>query len=116
MLEDPIYDEVLRDVDTLITDYSSIAYDAFYRGSNVIFCWTDKDECMENYGGKLMLNDTNVFGDVIYNYNDLSDILKQNYGSKQRKKYINRYKEIVEFSDGKNTERLIKLLKKDKFI
>lgn len=42
------YDELLKRTKLLITDYSSISYDAFYRGSNVIFDWEEKDECMRN--------------------------------------------------------------------
>ena len=31
------YDDLLKQAKLLITDYSSIAYDAFYRGARVIF-------------------------------------------------------------------------------
>ena len=54
------YDDILRDTAVLITDYSSIAYDAFYRGANVIFWWKEKDFCMEQYNGHLMLNEDNL--------------------------------------------------------
>lgn len=110
------YDEILRSADLLITDYSSIAYDAFYRGSNVIFWWKEKDECMEAYGGKLMLNKSNVFGDVVYDKQSLSNAVKQNYKDTQKDKYINRYRKIVKYNDNKNTERLIKMLEKENFL
>lgn len=112
------YDDILKDTKLLITDYSSISYDAFYRGSNVIFYWEEKDECLEKYGPstKLMLNHDNSFGDIAYNQDELKPLIKPNYSKSQKKKYIDKYSKIVEFHDGKNTERLINYLIKDKII
>ena len=110
------YDKILEDTALLITDYSSIAYSAFYRGSNVIFCWEELDECMEKFESHLMLNDKNVFGDISYKYKDLPELIKKNYLKPQSAKYKNRYSKIVEFHDNKNTDRLIKCLKKDGII
>lgn len=111
-----VYDEVLRETKILITDYSSIAYDAFYRGSNVIFYWKEKDYCMEQYGGHLMLNNENVFGYTCYNKKELTKAINIEYVSKQDEKFINKYRKIVEFHDNKNTNRLIEQLKKDQII
>ena len=116
ILENFVYDEVLKDTKILITDYSSIAYDAFYRGSNVIFYWEEKDSCMEQYGGHLMLNDDNAFGQICYNENQLSKIIENEYTSNQKEEYIRKYEKIVEFHDNKNTNRLISLLKRDNII
>ena len=116
MMEDEIYDNILKKADTLITDYSSVAYDAFYRGANVIFYWRDKDECMENYGGHLMLDENNVFGKVCYTKEDITNAVNLKYGEKQEEKEKEKYRKIVEFYDGKNTERLIECLKKDNII
>lgn len=112
------YDDLLQQAKVLITDYSSISYDAFYRGSNVIFYWEEKDYCMEQYGEgtKLMLNEENCFGDICYEPNQLSEVIEKNYLQDQNKKYIDNYCKIVEFNDGKNTDRLINYLKKDKLI
>jgi len=110
------YDKILEDTALLITDYSSIAYSAFYRGSNVIFCFEELEDCMKQYESYLMLNEKNIFGDISYNYNDIYTLVKNNYLRPQKEKYKNRYKKIVEFHDGKNTNRLIDCLKKDKFI
>ena len=110
------YDLILEDTALLITDYSSIAYSAFYRGSNVIFVWSELKECMEHYGGHLMLNESNVFGDYIYDYSKLKDIIQTNYLTSQKKEYIENYSKIVEFKDNKNTERLVQKLIQDKFI
>ncbi|MBR0400319.1 MAG: CDP-glycerol glycerophosphotransferase family protein [Mogibacterium sp.] len=109
------YDRILRDCDLLITDYSSIAYDAFYRGANVVFCWEEKDECMQHYGEGtyLMLNRDNVFGDVCMNEEELRESVAANYGREQSEENKARYGRIVEFRDGRNSERIIELLKKD---
>jgi CDP-glycerol glycerophosphotransferase (TagB/SpsB family) len=110
------YDMIMEDTALLITDYSSIAYSAFYRGANVIFVWKEKEKCMHEYGGHLMLNENNVFGDVLYSYKDLNKAVKQNYLTSQNKEYLKKYKKIVEFHDNKNTERLIEKLEKTEFI
>lgn len=112
------YDDILKQARVLITDYSSIAYDAFYRGTRVIFYWEEKDDCMEQYGPttKLMLNEGNVFGDYFYSTEGLTASIERNYNNPQPKEYIEKYSKIVEFHDGRNTERLIGFLKKDGII
>lgn len=116
--EDVKYDKVLENTKILITDYSSIAYDAFYRGSNVIFYWEELQKCLENYGkdAKLMLNMNNVFGDVCYNDKELNLCVERNYLSGQREKWKSNFKKIVEYHDGNNTKRLMMYLKKDHII
>ena len=118
IITDPKYDEILRKTRVLITDYSSIAYDAFYRGTRVIFYWEEKDACMAEYGPttKLMLNEDNVYGDFFYNTDGLSEAIERNYNNPQSEEYKEKYSRIVQFHDGKNTERLIGFLKKDGII
>jgi CDP-glycerol glycerophosphotransferase (TagB/SpsB family) len=115
---DSRYDDILKQARVLITDYSSIAYDAFYRGTRVIFYWEEKDYCMSQYGKttKLMLNEQNVYGDYFCNTDGLSKSIEQNYYNEQSEEYKQRYSQIVEFHDGKNTDRLIKALQKDGII
>lgn len=112
------YDEVLRTAKLLITDYSSIAFDAFYRGSNVIFYWEEKDYCMEQYGPstKLMLNEDNVYGDFFYSEEGLTESIARNYENPQTEEHKSRYSKLVDYHDGKNTQRLIDFLKKDNII
>ncbi len=111
---DTQYNTILEHTKLLITDYSSIAYDAFYRGANVLFCWEELEYALENYGenAKLMLNETNVFGDICRSEDEIREAFLRNYKDGQQEKYVQRYNRIVEFHDGKNTERLIGLLKK----
>ena len=112
------YDEILRTVKVLITDYSSISYDAYYRGSNVIFYWEEKDECMSHYGPStvLMLDEEKAFGDVCYNQQDLRDAIEANYYDRQRPEQIEKYQQLVSYHDGHNTDRLIEMLKEDELI
>ncbi len=112
------YDRVFRDCSLLITDYSSIAYDAFYRGANVAFYWKDKDECMEHYGEGtfLMLNEDNVFGEVCMNGEEITKAVEELYDKPQRARDLERYSKIVEFHDGRNSERIIERLKADNVI
>ena len=114
--ENESYDDILKKTDVLITDYSSIAYDAFYRGANVIFWWKEKDFCMEQYKGHLMLNDENAYGPVCYKSQELRKAIENVYNKKQSDEFIKKYRKIVEFHDNKNTERLVGYLKKDKII
>lgn len=108
------YDEILRDCDVLITDYSSIAYDAFYRGAKVVFCWRDIEECMEKYGGAhLMLDRDTAFGDVCFEPEEITEAVRKAAGRDRDEEYVRRFKEIVSFDDGKNTDRIIDRLIKD---
>jgi CDP-glycerol glycerophosphotransferase (TagB/SpsB family) len=101
-----------------ITDYSSLAYFAFYKGCNVIFDWSDLDECMEKgYKGALMLNEENAIGDIVYDEdNSLADLVKTNMTEDRREKYVDNYSKIVEFKDGHNADRIIRKLKEDGFL
>ena len=111
------HDEVLRDCRLLITDYSSIAYDAFYRGSNVIFYWEEKDECMEHYGGSgLMLKEEEAFGAVCYSKEELAALIEKAYNAEQSEENIEKYRLLVEFHDNRNSERIIEKLKEDGII
>lgn len=109
------YDDVLQNCNLLITDYSSIAYDAFYRGANVIFCWQDKDDCMEHYGEGtfLMLNEDNVFGDVCMAEDEIRAAIERRYNKLQEENAVQKYRKIVQFNDNLNSDRIINAMKKD---
>ena len=115
---DEKYDTILKNTALLITDYSSISFDAYYRGAQVIFYWEEKDECMEEYGmgTRLMLNEDNVFAPVAYNEEQLTRAFNEVYLKPHSEFYQNRYDKIVEFHDGQNTKRLIEMMKNDELI
>ena len=115
---DARYDDILKDTAVLITDYSSIAYDAFYRGARVVFYWEEKDYCMMQYGPstRLMLDEENVYGDFAYSTDGLTEIIERNYNNPQTQEQKEKYAQLVNFHDGKNTQRLIEFLKRDGII
>lgn len=112
------YDDLLKETKLLITDYSSISFDAFYRGSNIIFDWEEKDACMREYGenGHLMLTEELVFGDVSYESGSMGEMIQKAYANGQSEKHIENYRKIVEFHDGNNGGRFIEMAKKDGII
>ena len=110
------YDEALRQCALLITDYSSISYDAFYRGANVIFWWKEKDECMRRYGGHLMLDEDSAFAPVAYEADELARAIEELVDAPQVEEYVRRYRRLVEFHDNRNTERLMAALERDGLI
>ncbi|MBW6467913.1 MAG: CDP-glycerol glycerophosphotransferase family protein [Coriobacteriia bacterium] len=110
------YDDALRTCALLITDYSSISYDAFYRGANVVFWWKEKDECMRRYGADLMIDEDTAFGPVCRDGAELTRLIEASYRVPQDAEYARRYRRIVEFHDNRNTERLIGMLERDGII
>ena len=122
-VEDPVwryyvpdmkYDDILKTAKVLITDYSSIAYDAFYRGTNILFYWKEKDQCMHEYGenARLMLTEDLAFGYVSRDPEKLRGDLIRAYGEDQTAEHLEHYRHIVEHHDGRNTERFIAMAKK----
>ncbi|MBR0404368.1 MAG: CDP-glycerol glycerophosphotransferase family protein [Eggerthellaceae bacterium] len=109
------YDDILKNTKVLVTDYSSITYDAFYRGANVVFFWPEKDECLKRYGPNttLMLDEESAFGDVCYTDEELTASVQANFQRPQTDDHVQRYRRIVEFHDGHNTERLVGFLESD---
>ena len=105
--------EGLKQAAIFITDYSSASYDAHYRGSYILYNWTEKDYLIENYQAIPPIDETNCDGVPVYNLDDLikevKKAIKNDY--KMEQLYEDRYKLINEFSDGKNGERLIEELK-----
>ena len=118
IVENEKYDVLLRKVSVLITDYSSISYDAFYRGTNIVFDWTEKDECISHYGehAKLMLTEELAFGDICHSDTAIRESVVKRYKQLQDPSYASNYAQLVSFRDGRNTDRLIECMRKDGFI
>lgn len=109
--------EVLAKTKLLITDYSSVCYNAFYQGAGVIFYQPDLEK-YEQENGPLIPNDDEYVGYRAFNMNQLEEIIE--YSVKNKKINLNvvrtdefekRYKTINEFSDGKNIDRIYSILK-----
>ncbi len=109
-----IYDELLRETQLLITDYSSIAYDAFYRGCNVLFCWEDKEMCLKKLGCGLMLDEETAFSDISRDFSDLKALIQKNYLAQEHtEEQLEKFRFIVEFHDNQNTKRCYDQIIKD---
>ncbi|MEB6215814.1 CDP-glycerol glycerophosphotransferase [Mammaliicoccus sciuri] len=110
--------EALKESKIFITDYSSIIYDAIYRGGYPIFYWKEKDYLIENYKAIPPVNDVNAPGDIAYSEKELIEYvtkaINNNYivSSDIKEKYL----KINEFADNKNTERVINELIKEKVL
>lgn len=95
-----------------ITDYSSIIYDAIYRGTFPIFYWKDSDYLIKNYKAIPPVNEMNAPGAIVKSAEGLVDTvnkaIENNYSIP--KEYINKYRKINEFHDNKNTDRVIEVL------
>lgn len=104
--------KALEKTKLLITDYSSVCYNTFYQGGGVIFYQPDL-ELYEAENGKLIPTDDEYIGRRTFNIDELEDLLKKcvqnqkiNLDKLREEKYVENYKLINEFSDGKNIDRI----------
>ncbi|SUM71126.1 CDP-glycerol glycerophosphotransferase family protein [Staphylococcus nepalensis] len=107
--------EALKNSRIFITDYSSIIYDSIYRGAYPIFYWKDKDYLIKNYQATPPVNDQNAPGKIAYSESQLIDIVKEAIAKNYtiEKDNLEKYRKINEFFDGKNSQRIIQVLKKE---
>lgn len=110
--------EALKESIIFITDYSSIIYDATYRGAFPIFYWKEKDYLIEKYKAIPPVNEENAPGMIAYNEEELISIIKDaiNNDYKIPDDIKEKYLRINEFNDNKNTERVINELIKLKVL
>lgn len=125
-LKDSLWDkpisQALEKTKLLITDYSSVSYNSFYQGSGVIFFQPDLEK-FEMDNGELVPADSEYIGHRVYNLEELENVIKDTIKNKKidldvvrTEKFKNNYKEINEFSDGKNIDRIYEELMKLKII
>lgn len=114
--------DVLKETKLLVTDYSSVCYNAFYQGAGVVFYQPDLVE-YEQEVGKLIPSDDEYIGLRVFEKETLSDTLnngirkgKINLSIFRTNEYRRRYHEINEYSDGKNVERLFMFLIEKKIV
>lgn len=114
--------EIVSKAKMLITDYSSICYNAFFQGAGVIFYQEDL-KLYETENGVLIPRDNEYIGKRAFNMEELENIIKATIVNRKIKlnevrteEHEKRYKDINEFSDGKNRERICEHLLKYKII
>ncbi|MEJ7488507.1 CDP-glycerol glycerophosphotransferase family protein [Staphylococcus pettenkoferi] len=100
---DDIKDALLKSK-VVITDYSSISFYAFTGGSNIIFFWGDKEKAESEYGAPNILQSYNAFGDIVNTIDSkLLSTIQLNYSQQQNSTYIERFKNLVEYTEGNNS-------------
>ena len=104
--------KALEKTKLLITDYSSVCYNAFYQGAGVIFYQPDL-ELYEKENGELIPNKNEYIGKRVFNINELENVIKETINNKKinldkvrTKEQEKIYSTINEFSDGKNIQRI----------
>ncbi|WP_323703198.1 CDP-glycerol glycerophosphotransferase family protein [Mammaliicoccus sp. Dog046] len=111
---EPNPSEALKDSIIFITDYSSAIYDSIYRGAYPIFYWEEKDYLIENYKAIPPVNDNNAPGEIAYSAESLVNIVQKAIANNYKvpENIMHKYRQINEFQDNKNTDRIIDELKK----
>ena len=110
--------QALAKTKLLITDYSSVCYNAFYQGAAIVFFQPDLEK-FETDNGKLVPDDNEYIGKRVYKLEQLEEIIKQTIKNRRidldvvrTEEYKKKYKAINEFSDGKNIDRIYEELMK----
>ena len=120
-LKDTIYQgpisEVLQKTKLLVTDYSSVCYNAFYQGAGVIF-YQEDIELYEKENGELIPNEDEYIGERVFSIKEMEKKLKGcikdnriDMSKIRTEQHEKNYSTINEFSDGKNAERIYEKLK-----
>lgn len=110
--------DIIEKTKLLITDYSSICYNAFYQGAGVIFFQPDLDR-YELENGKLIPNEDEYIGIRTFSIEELEQNIQKivqnkkiNLSLVRNNKFEENYKTINEFCDGKNINRIHEELEK----
>jgi CDP-glycerol glycerophosphotransferase (TagB/SpsB family) len=107
--------EALKVGRIFISDFSSAIYDAIYRGAYPIFYWEDKDYLIEKYGAVPPVNEENAPGPIATDVTQLVEIARNamNVNYKFESENMEKYRNINEFHDNKNTQRIVDFMEKE---
>src|SRR5699024_3092929 len=110
--------EALTNSKIFITDYSSIIYDAIFRGAYPIFYWKDKDYLIENYQAIPPVNDQNAPGKIAYSEEEIIKHVKSAIDKDFliEDENLKKYRMINEFYDRQNSNRVINILKENNIL
>lgn len=102
------YTECRDNVKLLITDLSSVCYDAQYRGAYIIYLWNRIDEIQDNLQAKMPLNSRNVNGVPVNNFSELKYelLMAEKLDYKMEEFYEHNFRAICELNDGENSARI----------
>lgn len=108
--------EVLKKTKLLVTDYSSTCYNVFYQGGAVIFYQSDLEE-YEKEIGHLVPRDDEYIGYRAFDLTDLEVCIGKgitdghiDLSLLRTEDFQKRYREINQFSDGRNIDRIVEYM------
>lgn len=98
---------LLMNTSLLITDYSSVAWDAYYQHKPVIFYQFDID-MYNQYQGSYLNMETEIFGDVMQSNGMLLNTIEEYIASdfKEKSQYAKLRASYFEYNDRNNSERV----------
>jgi CDP-glycerol glycerophosphotransferase (TagB/SpsB family) len=87
---------ILREVDVIITDYSSVLYKAIYFDKSLVYYWPDHDKVrqLDMKVDNQFIN--NIAGTVTYNVAELIEAIEASLKSNYRDEWCKKYEEIRE--------------------
>lgn len=107
---------IIRECRMLITDYSSVCWDAYYLGKPVMFYQFDYDMYMDIHGSYMDMT-TELFGDRFFNSDEvikgIEENLKNNFRESDRAASMR--KDYFKYIDNNNSKRTYEYLKKQGF-
>lgn len=102
------YNQVRDEVKLMITDISSIAHDAQFRGAYLIYDWKRLSEYEQHLKMKTPCNELNTNGVITKDYEQLKqavlEAIDKAYVMDQF--YVDNFKKLCEFDDGNNCNRI----------
>ncbi len=108
--------EALERTKLLVTDYSSVCYNAFYQGAAVVFYQPDLEEYQREVG-RLVPEDGEYIGHRAFDLKELEDCIRRgirqgriDLGHLRTEEFEARYRTINQFSDGRNIHRIVEFL------
>lgn len=113
---DKTINQLMQECTLLITDYSSIAWEAYYHDKMVLFYQFDRDKYL-NLQGSYMDLETELFGQCALNSVDLIKLINERLSnsSVEYKSYFNNKKRYFNYVDNQNSKRIYyAILEKEK--
>lgn len=107
--------KLLMSCHMLITDYSSVSWEAYYQGKPVVFYAFDLDTYERVHGSYLDYR-KEVFGDLAWTKEDLIDAIEEyvQNGFKEKKEFAERRDYLLPYRDNNNSKRIYECISKAK--
>jgi CDP-glycerol glycerophosphotransferase (TagB/SpsB family) len=109
--------ELLMKTSLLITDYSSVAWDVYYQKKPIIFYQFDIED-YNNYQGSYLDMETELFGDRVFNADELVNIIEEYIANSFNEKQIfaDMRKKYFKYVDTNNSKRTLESIQSSKIL